>query len=181
MEYFSVYTKYGEKSNEIVERKEAHQLGICHRVFHLWIINSDNQVLLQQRSANKDIGANLWYASVGGHIESHENMEQAIVREAKEELGLDITELTDSIQYLFTFQENRSFNNGTFKQNEFYDVFVLKYDALLEHITMQESEVQAVKYIDYSDFKNAITQHDFFVAHDMAYKMLLIALDNYLQ
>lgn len=38
----------------------------------------------------------------------------------------------------------------------------------------------AVKYINHSDSKNIVTQHDFFVAHDIVYKML-IALDNYLQ
>lgn len=181
MEYFNVYTRYGEKTSEVVERKTAHKQGICHRVFHLWIINSNNEILIQQRSKVKDADANLWYVSVGGHIESNESIEQAIVREANEELGLDISQMTDKLQYLYTFHEKRMINDGTFIDNEFYDVFVLRFDVPIDQIKMQESEVQAVKYVKYADFKNLITQKDIFVAHDVAYKMLLIALDDYLQ
>ncbi len=178
MEYFDVYNKYGEKTGEIIERVEAHKNGICHRVIHLWIINSHNEILIQQRSANKDAGANLWYVSVGGHIESSESIESTIIRETKEELGLDILPFINSLEYLFTFKETLIENNGTFIDNEFYDVFLLKADFNINQITVQEEEVQAVKYISYDEFRNIVINQDAsFWQHKTGYKMLLAALD----
>ena len=182
MEFLSVYNRFGEKTPGIIERGEAHRNGTLHRVFHLWIINSKNQILVQQRSAEKETGGNLWYVSVAGHIGSGESLEQGILREAQEEIGLDISPLANKINYLYSFYETRVYNNGGFIDNEFYDVFVLKCDFALEEMTMQESEVQALKYMDYSDFAGALQyeNHDF-VPHETCYKMLLTALDNYLK
>lgn len=180
MEYLNVCNKYGEKTNEIIERSEAHKNGICHRVIHLWILNSNDELLIQQRSANKDAGANLWYVSVGGHIEASENIENTLIRETKEELGLDISHLVDSIVYLYTFTEYTVENDGNYIDNEIYDVFVLKTDFDINQITMQAEEVQAVKYIKYDDFKKIVINKDkSFWQHKVGYKMLLIALDEF--
>jgi Isopentenyldiphosphate isomerase len=179
MEYFNVYNKYGEKTDQIVERTTAHKEGVCHRVVHLWIMNSQNQLLLQQRSANKDSGASLWYISVGGHIDKSEDIETTLIREAQEELGIDISSMTDSIEYLFTFKEFQSTQNNTFLDDEFYDVFLLKADFDLNQLILQEEEVQAVKYMDYAEFKKLILSGDkSFLHHDIAYKMLFLILEQ---
>lgn len=47
-------------------------------------------------------------------------------------------------------------NNGEYFDNEFYDVFVLKANFDIDQITMQENEVQAVKYISYEERKRLI-------------------------
>ena len=179
MEYFNVYNKYGEKTGDIIERNEAHKIGVCHRVIHLWILNSCNELLIQQRSAGKDAGANLWYVSVGGHIESSESIENTLIRETKEELGLDIIPYINSVEYLYTFRETMIDNNKSFIDNEFYDVFVLRANFDIDQITIQEDEVQAVKYISYDEFKKIVVNEDkSFWQHRTGYKMLLIALDE---
>lgn len=180
MEYFNVYNKYGEKTDEVIERNEAHKNGTSHRVIHLWILNSQNELLVQQRSSNKESGANLWYVSVGGHIECNESIENTLIRETNEELGLDITPLISSVEYLYTFKDTLIENNGTFIDSEFYDVFVLKANFDINQITMQKEEVQAVKYISYDEFKNIVVNQDkSFWQHKIAYKMLLIVLDEF--
>lgn len=182
MELLRIYNKYGETTTDVAERNEAHAQGLFHRVFHLWIVNSKTQILIQQRSAIKDTGANLWYVSVGGHIEHNESIEQAMVREVKEELGVDIENLTEQIQFLYTFYEKMSENNGSHIDREFYDVFLLRGDVPLDSIVMQESEVQAVQYMDYANFKDQIMNpNSAFVEHRTAYKMLIIALDDCMQ
>ena len=179
MEYFDVYNKYGEKTGETVERNDAHKNGIRHRAVQLWIFNRDNQVLIQQRSTNKRAGANLWYISVAGHIESGESIESTLVRETREELGLDISNLTDSIEYLYTFEECALHQNGSYIDDEICDVFMLKADFNIDEITMQPEEVQAVKYIGYADFKQVLLSGDkSFFPHKIGYKMLLSALDE---
>lgn len=181
MEYFNRYTKYGEKTGEKVSRTEAHEKGICHRVFHLWLVNSDNQILIQQRSAEKDTGANLWYVSVGGHLTFNELLVEAMVRETQEELGLDITPHLDRLTYLYSFHERIQESSGVL-DDEFYDVFALKMDVSLDQIVMQESEVQAVRYMDYAEFKALTTSRsDMFVAHEVCYQLLAVALDDYVK
>lgn len=179
MEYFDVYNKYGEKTNETIERGGAHKSGILHRVVHLWILNQNNDVLIQQRSASKEAGPNLWYVSVGGHIESSETIEDTLIRETKEELGLDISHLMDSIVYLYTFTDCSILNAGEYIDNEIYDVFALRADFDINQVTMQAEEVQDVKYIGFDEFKSIIANQDeSFWQHKVGYKMLIAALED---
>lgn len=55
---------------------------------HMIIVNNDNKILLQKRKGSK-----LWpgyYALPAGHIDEGENQYDALVREAKEELDIEI-------------------------------------------------------------------------------------------
>ena len=181
MEYLDVYNKYGEKTGKITERGEAHKNGTLHRVIHFWLINKQNEILVQL-SIDEDIGFNFWYVSVGGHIQTGEAIETTLIRETKEELGLDISHLTDSIEYLYTFKEHTIVNNGAYNEFEIYDVFALKFDFELSQITMQAEEVESVKMVAYEDFRGIIINKDkSFWHHDVGYKMLLTALDNFIK
>jgi isopentenyldiphosphate isomerase/intracellular septation protein A len=62
--------------------------GLLHPVVHLHIINAEDQVFLQKRSLTKQIQPGKWDTAVGGHVQSGENIEPALKREAEEELGL---------------------------------------------------------------------------------------------
>lgn len=61
---------------------------LLHPVVHLHIFNPAGELYLQKRSATKDIQPGKWDTSVAGHIDLHERPEQAVLREAREELGL---------------------------------------------------------------------------------------------
>lgn len=181
MEYFDVLDEQGNKTGEIIERKEAHKKGICHRVIQVWVINSKNELLLQKRSANKDSCPNMWYVSLGGHIESKEDNKQTIIREFSEELGLDITNQIDKVKYLYTFKEIVVLNDGQFIDNEFFDVYLLKMDLDLSSLILQEDEVSEVKFIGYKEFKQAvINKNKNFWIHEEGFRMLFDFLDNYI-
>lgn len=179
MEFFDVIDEQGKKTGEIVERNEAHKKGICHRVIQVWIMNSKNELLLQKRSANKDSCPNMWYVSLGGHIESNEDNQQTIIREFSEELGLDIENQIDKVKYLYTFKEVVVLNNGKFIDNEFYDVYLLKMDLEPATLTLQEDEVSEVKFMGYNEFKQAVMNKDKdFWIHEEGFQMLFNCLDN---
>ena len=61
-----------------------------HPVVHVHIMNTRGLLMLQKRSSTKDIQPGKWDTSVGGHISSGEKLEQAVIREVKEEAGIDI-------------------------------------------------------------------------------------------
>lgn len=62
-----------------------------HRIVHILIFNTNNELLLQMRSATKRAHPNHWSTSVGGHVRKGETYAQAAIREAEEELGITPT------------------------------------------------------------------------------------------
>lgn len=59
-----------------------------HPVIHMHVVNNKKQILLQKRSATKEIQPDKWDTAVGGHISFNEKIEDALKRETAEEIGL---------------------------------------------------------------------------------------------
>ncbi len=71
-------------------RTECHSGSfLLHPVVHLHVINSKRELYLQKRADNKDIQPGKWDTSVGGHVDYGEEIEQALRREVREELGIE--------------------------------------------------------------------------------------------
>ena len=79
----------GNFTNEIVDEKEIYNKSLFNKEICVFILNDENQVLLQKRSSNKKIYPNMW-ALCTGHIEKMESPVYAAKREMKEELGINI-------------------------------------------------------------------------------------------
>ena len=101
MEYLDILDKNGNKTGEKMPRKEVHSKGYWHKGVHIWIINSKKELLVQRRSANKDVYPNKLYISVAGHPVSGEEEIESIKREFEEEIGVELD--TNKLEYLFTF------------------------------------------------------------------------------
>lgn len=151
-EYFDVLTPTGEYANRIESREECHNKGFWHKAVALFIINSNNQVLLQKRSANKKLWPNLWDISAGGHVLAGEFGFQAIIREIKEELGVDIDK--NDITFIGSaISENikKDIINRHF--NEYY---IVNKDIDISKLTLQKEEVSDVKWFEKEDILKRI-------------------------
>jgi isopentenyldiphosphate isomerase len=62
--------------------------ALVHRVAHVLVVNGRGELLLQKRSANKDIQPGKWDTSVGGHLDPGEDYLTAARREMAEEIGV---------------------------------------------------------------------------------------------
>jgi len=69
-------------------RSTVHAQNLLHRAVHILIFNSSGELLLQKRSAFKDLHPHLWVTSCSGHVDAGETYEKAAMREISEELGL---------------------------------------------------------------------------------------------
>ncbi len=70
-------------------RGECHNGSrLLHPVVHLHVFNSQGDLYLQKRPAWKEIQPGKWDTAVGGHMDLGENVEQALQREVREELGI---------------------------------------------------------------------------------------------
>ncbi len=61
---------------------------LLHPVVHLHIIDRFSRIYLQKRALTKDLCPGMWDTAVGGHVTYGEEVEEALYREASEELGL---------------------------------------------------------------------------------------------
>lgn len=61
---------------------------LLHPVVHLHVFDAEGRLFLQHRPKWKDIQPDKWDTAVGGHVDFGENVEAALRREAREELGL---------------------------------------------------------------------------------------------
>ncbi len=93
------------ESGEIVgsaTRGECHSGSkILHPVVHLQIFNEQGDIYLQHRPEWKDIQPNMWDTAVGGHIDFGESVDDALRREAAEELGIVDFEAHFVKRYIF--------------------------------------------------------------------------------
>ena len=98
MEYFDVLNELGEFTGRVASREVCHEEGLWHRAIYGFILNENGDVLLQRRSKTKKLWPDLWDITAGGHVLSGEFGEQALIREVKEELGIDIN--SNEVKYL---------------------------------------------------------------------------------
>ncbi|KAF5957230.1 hypothetical protein HYC85_004455 [Camellia sinensis] len=134
-ELFDVLTKTGQKTGNRKPRGDVHRDGDYHRAVHVWIYSESTQELLLQRRADcKDSFAGLWDISSAGHISAG-----------------DSSLVTASV-----------LNDGKFINNEFNDVYLVTTLAPIpmEAFTLQVSEVSAVKYIPFEEYKSLLAKED---------------------
>lgn len=68
----------------------VHAQKLFHRAVHLLVINEKGEMLLQKRSLAKDTCPGLFSTACAGHVDAGETYETAVLREAKEELGITL-------------------------------------------------------------------------------------------
>ncbi|GHT48417.1 NTP pyrophosphohydrolase [Bacteroidia bacterium] len=87
-ELFPLIDESGQVTGS-ASRSECHNGSKrLHPVIHLHIFNKQGELLLQKRSQKKDIQPGKWDTSVGGHVDYGETVEEALMREVREELGI---------------------------------------------------------------------------------------------
>lgn len=87
-ELFPVVDETGKVLGQTT-RGEAHSGSkILHPVVHLHVFNSKGDLFLQKRPDWKDIQPGKWDTATGGHIDFGEDVESALLREVREELGI---------------------------------------------------------------------------------------------
>lgn len=154
-EKFDVLNELGEFTGKTATRDECHKKGLWHRAVYAFIINKDGNVLLQKRSATKKLYPNMWDVTVGGHVDAGEFGRQALIREVKEELGININD--DDIKYLIG---STSINKKDDIINKHYnECYLIIKDIDLSEIKLQKEEVSEVKYFSKEEILKRISNN----------------------
>lgn len=107
--------------------------GMLHPVVHLHVLNRYGDIYLQKRPMHKLIQPGKWDTAVGGHISFGETLEEALRREASEEIGLVNYEPAPMARYRW----------DTEVESELVFSFVCKSD---DSITINTSEVDEGRF-----------------------------------
>ena len=115
------------------------------RVVNAFIVNSKGQLWIPRRTAHKELFPSALDVRVGGHVSASENYETAFWREAQEELGLDIRNISYTFHSYFSpIQHNVSCFMQTyeifadeippFNKNDFSEYYWLYPQEILDRI-----------------------------------------------
>ena len=107
--------------------------GLLHPVVHLHVIDAKNRIFLQKRAMSKEILPGKWDTAVGGHLSSGETVEQALGREAFEELSIFDFEAQITAKYVWE----------TAVESELVFMFICRYDKA---ITINKDEIDEGKF-----------------------------------
>lgn len=93
-------------------RGECHSGSkLLHPVVHLHLFDSAGRLYLQRRPVWKDIQPGKWDTAVGGHVDYGESVEQALVRETREELGIEVENPEFITRYVFESEQEKELVN----------------------------------------------------------------------
>ncbi len=106
----------------LMEKIEAHEKGLLHRAFSVFILNDANELLLQKRALSKYHSPGLWTNTCCSHPKDNENIINAGNRRLKEEMGFQ-TELKPFLSFIYKVK----FENGL-TEHEFDHVLIGKYN-----------------------------------------------------
>ena len=113
------------------------------RAADVFILNSDGHIFVPTRTADKTIAPNGFDYSAGGHVASGEKYIDAVVREAKEELLLDIDldylllidkTIFDEIKYIRHLYLYRSDETPEYNRDDFTTAQWMSPSELVEKI-----------------------------------------------
>ena len=88
-------------------KMEAHEKAKLHRAFSVFVLNSKNELLLQQRAREKYHSPGLWTNTCCSHQRVGETNREAGARRMMEEMGMTVP-----LEELFTFIYKATFDNG---------------------------------------------------------------------
>lgn len=128
----------------IIGKMEAHELGLLHRAFSVFIFNSKGELLLQQRAFDKYHSAGKWTNTCCSHPRPFEDIHAAANRRLKEEMGMACV-----LNYGFNFVYKAVFSNKL-TEYEYDHVFFGDTDELP---LLNPSEVASYKYMNLAELE----------------------------
>lgn len=122
----------------LMEKMNAHENGILHRAFSVFLFNDKGEMLLQKRASGKYHSPNQWTNAVCSHPKIDETYLEGAYRRLKEELGIT-TDLTEKFSFMYKADVGQNL-----WEHELDHVFTGNYEG---SFALNNDEVSEVRYI----------------------------------
>lgn len=133
-----------------IEKLEAHQKGLLHRAFSVFIFNSKNELLLQRRALDKYHSPGLWTNTCCSHPRPGESILEAANRRLNEEMGI-----ATKLEHKGSFIYKADFDNGLTEHE--LDHIVIGFFS--ENPKINPEEVDSFKWLDLESVKTDLEQN----------------------
>ena len=123
----------------LMPKMEAHEKALLHRAFSVFVINGNNELMLQQRALQKYHSPGLWTNTCCSHQRDGEENIEAGLRRLQEEMGFETP-----LEYLFNFIYKAPFDNSL-TEHELDHVMLGRYEG---EPSINLEEVASWKWMD---------------------------------
>ncbi len=134
----------------LMPKMEAHEKGLLHRAFSVFILNKAGELMLQQRALDKYHSPGLWTNTCCSHQRVGESNVEAGKRRLLEEMGFE-TDLTDLVSFIY----KAPFDNGL-TEHEFDHVLIGYFE---EAPVINPAEVASWKWMPIESVKVDLAKH----------------------
>ena len=149
-ELLDLVNKEDEVIGTVLKSAAHKNPALLHRESFIVLITKDRKVLLQQRSMSKKNSPGEWKITAGGHVLAGEDPADAVIRETKEELGID----TQPIYLSKKFAQHKDM------EARFYWIYYQIVDHELPFV-LQEEEVMDAKWVGIDDLEDFSKNYDY--------------------
>lgn len=122
----------------VMEKMQAHENGILHRAFSVFLFNERGEMLLQKRAAGKYHSPNQWTNAVCSHPRIDETYLEGAQRRMIEELGIK-AELEGKFHFIYKAEVGQNL-----WEHELDHVFTGSFDG---EVDLNKEEVAEIRYI----------------------------------
>ena len=154
----------------LMPKLEAHEKALLHRAFSVFILNSKNEIMLQQRAHHKYHSPLLWTNTCCSHQREGETNTEAGSRRLFEEMGFKA-----ELKELFHFIYKAPFDNGL-TEHELDHVMIGYYN---EEPNINPDEVEDWKWMSIEDVKADIEKQP--EIYTVWFKIIFDEFDHYLE
>ena len=135
----------------LMPKLEAHEKGVLHRAFSIFIFNSKYELLLQKRASSKYHSGGLWTNTCCSHPREGEDILDAANRRLDEEMGIKT-----SLRKVYDFIYKAELDNQL-TEHEFDHVF---YGIFDNDPILNEDEAEDFKWVDMETLNNDIIKNE---------------------
>jgi len=133
----------------MMDKVAAHKEGLLHRAISVFVVNANNELLIQQRADNKYHSGGLWSNTCCSHPMQAESSITAAHRRLNEELGFDC-----ELKAAFILRYNAVMDNDLV-ENEYDHVY---YGIYTGPVNINTDEVKAYRYIGIPELEQKIKE-----------------------
>lgn len=163
MEYLDLYDKNGNKTGKTMIRGQEVPEGCFFNIVTCFIRNKEGKYLMQKTSKQKGS----LYATTGGHVSAGQTFIEAMIRELKEEIGVNVEE--NELIFIDKYIKN---NQAVF------NIYYLEKEIDIDRCKLQEEEVEAVYWMTEEEIQEKIKKGQCHSTHKLLYETLKKCLHN---
>ncbi len=146
---FVILVDAADQEMGLMEKMEAHEKGLLHRAFSLFVFNDKQEMLLQRRALSKYHSGGLWTNACCSHPRPNETLKEAVKRRVQEEMGFSC-EPQQSFSFIY-----RAELEHNLVEHELDHVFFATYNDA-PHINLEE--VCEWKYLNITAIRQEMAQ-----------------------